>query len=315
MRGIKGLVGIAVLAASLLCMSGCSFALKTNYVYKDGDKYIAGDREIAEKIDTIDVDYMSGEIILAGSVDEKVSIKETSEKQLDDKRKVHTWVEGSTLHVRYCASSKGLDLSKLNKKLEITVPKEVKYSNVKIKASSADMNVGGLTSENVKINASSGDVIADVEADNISIDVSSGNVNLKQTGNSSDIILGTSSGDIEADMDTVDSLNASASSGKLILNAKKIKELSTVTSSGKNEFRLSEAPEESDISASSGDVTIYLPEELNLTADISVSSGKLFYEQKFSKDGKTYVCGNGSNKMKINTSSGDIDIKALSKND
>ena len=315
MRGIKGLVGIAVLAASLLCMSGCSLALKTNYVYKDGEKYTAGDREIAEKIDTIDVDYMSGEIALVGSADEKVSIRETSEKQLDDKRKVHTWVEGSTLHVRYCASAKGLDLNKLNKKLEITVPKEVKYSNVKINASSADMNVGGLTSENVKINASSGDVTAEVEADNINIDVSSGNVNLKQTGNSSDIILGTSSGDIEADMDTVDSLNASASSGKLILNAKKIKELSTVTSSGKNEFRLSEAPEKSDISASSGDVTIYLPEELNLTADISVSSGKLFYEQKFSKDGKTYVCGNGSDKMKINTSSGDIDIKTLGKED
>ena len=290
MRGIKGLIGIAVLAASLLCMSGCSLALKTNYVYKDGDKYTAGDREVTEKIDAIDIDYMSGEIALVGSVDEKVSIKETSDKQLDDKRKVHTWVEGSTLHVRYSASSKGLDLNKLNKKLEITVPKEVKYSNVKIKASSADMNVGGLT-------------------------VSSGNVNLKQTGNSSDIILGTSSGDIEADMDTVDSLNASASSGKLILNAKKIKELSTITSSGKNEFRLSEAPEKSDINASSGDVTIYLPEELNLTADITISSGKLYYEQKFSKDGKTYVCGNGPDKMKINTSSGDIDIKTLSGNE
>jgi hypothetical protein len=315
MRGIKGLVGIAVLAASLFCMSGCSLVMKTNYVYKDGDKYTAGNREITDKIDTIDIDYMSGQIDLVGSADEKVNITETSEKQLDDKRKVHTWVEGSTLHVRYCASAKKLDLNKLNKKLEITVPKSIKYSNVQIKASSADMNVGGFSSENVRIHASSGDVTASVEAENIKIDVSSGDVNLNQTGNSSDIILSASSGDIKADMDTVDKLDVSASSGKLKLNARKIKELNTITSSGSNEFRFSEVPEKSDITASSGDVTMYLPEELDLTADISVSSGKLFYEQKFSKDGKTYVCGNGSNKMKINTSSGDIDIKALSKND
>lgn len=46
------------------CLSGCSFWQVTNYVYQNGEKYTAGDRSIMEKIETIDIDYLDGDVPL-----------------------------------------------------------------------------------------------------------------------------------------------------------------------------------------------------------------------------------------------------------
>ena len=162
MRKLKNIVFAAALVLALGLLSACSFESKVNYVYKNGEKYTAGDREITEKIEKIDIHYLSGDVKLLASETGVVTIKETSEKALDEKLKVHTWVDGTTLYVRYCASAKGLSLNNLKKQLVITIPSDGALGDLKVDVSSADFTCDVSVSDQVKINTTSGDVNATV---------------------------------------------------------------------------------------------------------------------------------------------------------
>ena len=177
-KNAQKLFVIAVLAAALaLCLSGC--VAKTTYTYKNGDKYTAGDREITERIDSIDIDYMAGDVTLVSGNTDKVVVKETANKEIGDELKVHTWVNGGTLYVRYCASAKGLNLNNLEKSLEITVP--------------ADLDL-----TNVVVDVDAGDVTVDCASRNYDIDVDAGDATLIQHGSSEGISVDVDAGSVEA---------------------------------------------------------------------------------------------------------------------
>ena len=311
MKVWKGLVAALVLTVMTGCLGGCSFWQVTNYVYQNGEKYTAGDRSITEKIETIDVDYLDGDVRLVGTDAAEVSIRETAGKELSEKQKVHTWVDGTTLYVRFCASAKGLDLFNLKKHLEISIPKDVKLSGVKVEISSGDLNCSDFEANDVKVSSSSGNVAGSFAAGKIKISASSGDITLNQNGSSDEISLSASSGQVRAEMETVGKLNVEVSSGKIFTSAKSVKECKARSSSGSCEFRFEETPEKCDIGASSGNVNIYLPEKADVTADFELSSGKLYYEQAFTKKGDSYVCGSGANQLKVETSSGDVNVKLL----
>ncbi len=312
MKALKVFAAIAVIAAGIFVLNGCGF--KTNYVYKNGDKYTAGDREISDKIEKIDIDYRSGDVKLVGSDTSSVSIKETSNKQLDDKRKVHSWVDGTTLYIRYCASAKKLDLNNLDKKLTVTIPGDVKLSDVKVVVSSGSFGAENFEAENINAESSSGAVSVDCTVKNVKMEASSGSVYLTQKGVGGEISLMASSGSVNADVESADKLSTEVSSGKINVKTGKVNEFKSKASSGSCEFTFDEVPASSNIEASSGDVTIYLPENADISATFKHSSGDLDYSDiAFTKDGNNYVSGNGSNKLSVETSSGDITIKKLSK--
>ena len=305
----KLIYGVVTLTL-ILCLSGCNFGFKTNYIYQNGEKYTAGNREIAEKIETIDLDYLSGYVKLIGTDANVVTIKETSEKQLDDKRKVHTWVDGTTLYVRYCASAKDLDLNNLKKNLEITIPKDAALGDVKFKVSSGGIQCEDFEAESVNLYASSGNIALTCAAKTIDLHASSGNITAILQDDSDSVKLDTSSGSISIDMENANKVDLHSSSGKVWVFAKQIKELQSRVSSGTGEYHFTQAPEKSDISHSSGSVTLYLPKDADLTGDFSTSSGRVFSEIAFAKKDNDYVCGSGANQMKVHVSSGNIEVKA-----
>ncbi len=285
---------ITVLGVAMMgLLTGCSFGMRTSYVYANGDQYVAGDREISEKIDTLDIDYVSGDVMLETSSSDKIVIRETSLKELDDKRKVHTWVEGSVLHVRYCASARKLDLNRLGKKLTIELP--------------SDMELG-----DIDLKVASGDVKANCGAGNINVHSASGNISFVQKGNSSDIELSTASGDVDFKAENADKITVSAASGNIDIYALDAKEVESATSSGETNVSFARVPKTSNISGTSGDITIYLPENPDVTASFKATTGDITYKQAFTKSEGIYVCGNGSNEMNAHTVSGDISIEVIS---
>ncbi|MBE5863794.1 MAG: DUF4097 domain-containing protein [Lachnospiraceae bacterium] len=310
MSKIKGFLYTVVVVAMLGCLSGCNFGWKTNYVYQNGEKYTAGNREITEKIETIDLDYMSGGVKLIGTDEDVVRINETSEKQLDDKRKVHTWVDGTTLYVRYCASAKGLDLNDLKKSLEITIPKDVALGGVKLKVSSGGIQCQDFEAEKMNLSASSGNITLACVAKTVDLHASSGKITLSLQGDSDSVKLDTSSGTINVDMKNANKVDLHSSSGKVFVSAGQIKEFQSKVSSGAGEYHFTQEPEKSEISHSSGTVTLYLPKDADLTGDFTTSSGKVFSEIAFAKKDNDYVCGSGENYMKVHVSAGNIEVKA-----
>ena len=103
----------ALIMTTSFCFAGCSFNLFShmNYTYDHGDNYTAGDREIDDEITKISIDYVSGTVTLKGEDTDEISITETANVDLTEDQKVHTWVDGNTLYIKFCASSKNLNFN------------------------------------------------------------------------------------------------------------------------------------------------------------------------------------------------------------
>lgn len=331
MKRSKILTGIlGMVTASTLCLTGCSGGFFTffTYTYENGDKYTAGNREITEKITTINIDYVTGDVKLQGTDSDKVSITETSNKELSEEQKVHTWVDGSTLYVRYCKSSKNLSFFQIEKNLNITIPGSQDLDSMILHISSGNADFSGFTSKtvnaksssgNVTMNCSASDIVIkassgkvalteDGDAKSIDINSSSGTVNVDQKGSVDSVKIHSSSGSVTAALGKVGAFDVHVSSGKINVEAEEINDLKSTSSSGKNEYKLGKVPATADIHSSSGGVKVYIPEDSDITVKPHLSSGEFNYELPFTKNGKEYVCGNGSNEMTIKVSSGDVDI-------
>ena len=339
---------MALIVPSTLCFTGCSIGMfnTINYIYDNADKYTAGDREIEDKITKINIDYASGNVKVRGTDTDSVSVKETTNKDIDEDHQVHTWVDGDTLYVRYCASAKMISFNNIEKSLDVTIPgsrelddfiinvssgdlelddfttdslnSHVSSGNTKIdcsakviehKSSSGDINlIQRGNSDSVKVKASSGDIILNHEGDcdSFKIDSSSGKIDITQTGTVNNADIHSSSGGVKASFDVVNSLDVNVSSGAIIIDASEVKSLNTKASSGHSEIRLMKAPETSNIECSSGGIDVSIPEDSDITVHVHISSGDFNYDLPFTKDGKDYIYGNGTSEMNIKCSSGDV---------
>ena len=296
------MVGMAVLLMGVL--TGCM----TQYTYNNADKYMVGDRVVTETIDTIDINYLSGNVDISTSAKNEISISETSNRELGDELKVHTWVDGSTLYVKYCASGNVLNFKDIDKKLSIIIPSSLKLAKFKSELSSAEFRTTSLKADAVDIEASSGSIDIECEARDINLDVSSGKITLKQRGNSDSINMDASSGSITADIEKASQMSVEVSSGDSSIKADSIDDMQYGASSGDTSISLGVAPKNSSFDASSGRIEILLPENSDLSVNVDTSSGEFNYELPFEKNGDTYIAGNGANKMNIDTSSGNVSI-------
>ena len=344
---------MALIVPTTLCLSGCSFGLinTVSYQYENGDKYTAGDREIDDKITKINIDYLSGDVKVRGTDTDNIKVDETANTDIDADHQVHTWVDGDTLYVRYCVSTKSINFNKIEKSLEITIPEAQELDDFVIEVSSGNIDLDDFTTDNLYSYASSGNMDIDCSATDIEVKSSSGNVGLTQRGNSDSVKVKASSGDIFIDqsgdcnsfdidsssgkisimqngtidqakihsssggvtavMGTVNKLNVDVSSGGIKLDADEIKDLTTKASSGHSDISLDVVPATSSINCSSGGISVHLPEDSDVTVHTSISSGDFSYDLPFTKNGKDYVNGSGSAVMDIRCSSGDVHIYAL----
>ena len=267
---MKRILAAAVMICTvMLSLCGCSAGFVNGSVirYDNADKYTAGDREITDKIDRLDIDWVSGSVNVT-SGGSTVIIKETTKGRLDDKYKVHTWAEGSTLHVRFCKSGERYSGEEA-KTLEITVPEGVIFESIKADAASADIKIEGVSSKKAVMDSSSGNMTYNGDAESFSCDTSSGNIGF--SGKAADIKADSSSGDIFIDQ------------------AGDAKSISVDTSSGDVKLYM---PQDygftAKISTTSGNISYDLP--LTKSGD------------------ETYTFLNGENELDIDTSSGNVKI-------
>ena len=305
------IITAAALSAAMLCLSGCAIKIGNigpGVTYPNADRYTAGDREITEQIHTLEIDWPSGAVTVSANSGNTVSIKETTNAQLSDAQKVHSWVDGDILHVQFCKS--GTNYQKTEPKtVEITVPESVQLESLRVGVASADVDCSGLSAKNANLDASSGHLYFIGKADAFSGSASSGEIHF--TGESGEIQTTTSSGKIEISQNGQTGLiKASASAGDIRIEGEQIDQIKASTSSGKKDIKLQAVPKDMNLSSSSGDVLLSLPEKADFTATISTASGAVNFDLPLSKtEGDTYVCGNGTNKISVTTSSGSVTIQ------
>lgn len=189
---------MALIVPAAVCLTGCSFGNINfmNYKYDNADKYEAGDREIDDKITKINLDYASGNVTVKGTATDSVKVEETVNKDIDKDHQVHTWVDGNTLYIRYCASKDMLTFNGIEKSLEVTIPEAQDLDEFIINVSSGNIVLDNFTTDSLNSHASSGNTRIACSAKTIEHKSSSGNVDLVQTGNTDSIKLKLSSGNL-----------------------------------------------------------------------------------------------------------------------
>ena len=138
----------------------------TNYRYDDS-AYKVGEGSIAApNIESIDLDWIDGNVSVVICQDAYISITESAPADLTDKTRVHWSVseDGKSLSIKYRASSSFFGTNKdKGKDLILRIPEKL-FGQLK----------------NLNINAVSSNVtVSDIIVDNIDIKTASGNVELK----------------------------------------------------------------------------------------------------------------------------------------
>lgn len=310
---MKKVLVFAVLAAislSALCgLSGCSYS--GSVTYANSDKYSVGNTEITDKIESIEIDWLSGSISLVSHSEDTVLLSEWDEESIPEDMRVRWWVDGSTLRVRFAASGAGVrTFGSFHKDLTLTLPETLAFENVTIRAASAEIDADRLTAGTLSVSTASGNINISGEANTVELNSASGNIQLTQKDKAGEVRIDTASGKIDADLGSADRAYFESASGRITVKAASVDSLEVKANSGAVLCELEAVPAECRLHAVSGGVTLVLPEESDFTANISTASGDFESDFALKKDGNTYICGSGGADIDIETSSGDVGVYA-----
>lgn len=291
--------------------TGCMplFSANSNN-YSNADQYTAGSTEFdGTQVDTLDINWIDGSVSVTRYDGDTVTIAETSPKELTEAQTVHTWLDGSTLRIQYSKSGEMLTGKNLQKSLEIQLPKDISLNNLDVDAASTDTTIEDITAKEYDIDVASGTTkLLHCTGDSFSIDSASGDTIVEQVGESIEITVDAASGKVSVTADTVISTNVDTASGAVCLNLKDAKTVDADTASGNVELHYLTIPEKTNVDTTSGDVFVYVPAEADFAMEVDTSSGNFTTDMALKKSGDTYISGNGTNKMTIDTTSGDVNV-------
>ncbi|MCT4507399.1 MAG: DUF4097 domain-containing protein [Tepidibacter sp.] len=264
--------------------------------YKNKKTYDNLNQEKIEKIDTINEIF-----IKAASCDVNVIPEDRGDIKAHFygnatatfKPELETKIKGNELLI-FIKRPKSYSIFASDLKLDIYVPKNYK-ENIAIDCSSGDVNIQN-----------------ELTLNNFLVDVSSGNVNLKDL-NIKNLKYDGSSGSLIGENIVTDSTLIDVSSGSVELN-NFTGDLKGDSSSGIIKVNYNIFDNNIDLDTSSGDVKIDLPNDAKFYLDAECSSGDIECDFPIVVRGKQEdntlrgTVGDDKNKIKINTSSGDIGV-------
>ena len=264
------------------------------YSYENSDAYSIGNAVIdAAGIKKVDIDWVSGSVEVKTTSSDKVSINENDSDGLEEKFKLRYLVKDGILYIRFCepfnVSTKFPDNHR--KSLVVTVPENLaQLENFTLNTVSADSDVSGISSKNVKMNSVSG------------------RVTIKLNGKADFFEGNTTSGDINILCD-VDELKLHSVSGKATIDGSFIK-ASVNTTSGSAIINVTNKPEKITVGTVSGRTKITLMEDFGFTAKLSTVSGNLNCSLPVTTSGKFNVKhGDGFCNIDVSSVSGGLTIQ------
>ena len=324
---------LVALIVVLLCLVSGTYSIFGGKVsiglaaFANADKYTVGDTEITSTVENLDIDWTSGKVNIEYHAGSGVSVSETANRDTSEDEKLRWWLDGTTLRIKYAKPQLTI-FNNLKKTLTVSLPEGIVLKNVDIDTTSADIGVPSMTADEIKFDTTSGDVNAVITAKKLSASSTSGDLNVRQDSDintahfsstsgalaftvpsAEKISMESTSGDISVTVPrTVGDLNLDSTSGSIkpdIANTDKAKFSST---SGDITATLVSF-KDLNVDVTSGDVTLKLPEISGFTLDLDARPSKLKSSLAMVKKGDDqYVFGDGSARLRIDTTSGDVHI-------
>lgn len=321
------MAGCALIAAAALILALSGVFSGGAYSFADNGKYLSGETDITEPVRNLDVAWTAGKVTVVYQAGSTVSVRESCREALSEDRKLRWWLDGDTLRIRYMKS--GLRLFDTpEKELTLMLPEGTALKEVNIGATSGNLEIPDLTAETLRLETTSGDISAGVKAETVRLGATSGDIRAEAetahleaetTSGSQDLTLkgsaetvkaGSTSGSIALRGEEARKIEAGSTSGNLIMDIRTLGEADLSTTSGGVTFQTA-AFAQVKIGSTSGSVTAKLPSEPGFTAKIGTTSGSVDNSMALAKNGDSYTCGDGSGRLEIGTTSGNIRLDAL----
>ena len=293
------------------------------------EQYNVGDAEISAAIRNLEIDWTSGKVSIAYHNGNTIRISEKTTGVISEDMRMRWRLDGDTLRIEY--DKPGFHLFSIiphEKELTVTLPEGLTLEKANISSTSGDLNIPALYADSLKLKSTSGDIDAAVNARIIKGKLTSGDLNLRVMNAAEEIALESTSGNIELECAMSDKILIDSTSGSIGANVKQTAEFKAKSTSGniyavighakQTEIKSTSGKaaveiasmETLNIHTTSGGVTAYLPTAPGFTARIETASGHFEHQLPLTKDGKTYLCGDGSGKVEIHTTSGNVTINA-----
>ena len=212
---MKKIIALLILFALAGSLSGCGRGLfgldlgfGNSFVYDHAGKYTAGDGEIDGTVKKLDIDWLSGSVsVVTGNCD-SVLIQEVTGGKIDKDMRVHWWLDGTTLRVKFCASGLKPRIYHGKKDLTVTVPETLSLSAISVDSASAEVSVLGASMDELSVDTASGAIRVDTDCglESLRTDSASGEQDIKVRSAVS-AELDAASGKISLTADTVRSLD------------------------------------------------------------------------------------------------------------
>ena len=167
-----------------------------------------------------------------------------------------------------------------------------------------------MQAEKVTLDTTSGSISVTVNAQTISGESTSGSIRLEVTEDAGEISASTTSGNVDLEAACAEQIRIDATSGNINADIEEAKSVKADSTSGNIRVKIS-GLETIELETTSGDVETILPTEPGFTAHFSTTTGKVSYELPLEKKGDTYICGDGTADVKIETTTGNITAAAV----
>ena len=329
MNKSKLLTGALVIV--LVLLAGGSWLLFGDSVgladYANANKYTIGDTEITSAVEKLDINWISGQVNIEYHAGSGIRLSETANRDISEDEKFRWWLDGTTLRIQF-AKPQLLSFNNLQKTLTVSLPEGIVFKDVDINTTSADISVPDMTADEIEFDSTSGNVKAEISTRKLDASSTSGDLNIKQkgeiktaafsstsgtvafTGTSADkISVEATSGDIFVTLSgTVDNIDLDSTSGTIHPDLANVNKAKLSSTSGGVNGTLATFKEVK-IDVTSGDVVLKLPETKGFTLHMDSISKKLRTSLPMAvKDEDKYVFGDGSATLRIDVTSGKVQI-------
>ena len=290
---------LVALGISCMLLGGCNMSEDgvsiidnlSVYSYDNAEKYTMGGTTLTDTVEKIDINWIGGDVKVNYHSKDSVVFSEKCAQTLNEDNTLYYWLENETLHIMYGKSGKW-DPSGLKKELTVWLPEESILSELNVDVTSANVVIDGIVADEADFDSISGDIELKQAkfSDSVEVDTTSGGLTAVLVGKLHEMDIDTISGGMEVSAESIEAFDADSTSGDIKLT-------------------VSSVPDSVDVDTISGDAEMILPKEAEFTVELDSMSGT--FESGFATrmNEKKYIVGDGSNRYKFDTTSGDVKIK------
>lgn len=260
-----------------------------------------------DEMDSIDIDWSSGNVGISLYDGEDIRIVEASAQELTDDRKLITEADGYTLRIRWDRS-----LGPINvfpdihyKNLSVKIPKTMVINKIDVDTTAAGVKISGIKASDITVATGSGSINTNkCKSRSISFSSSSGNISAEKTY-TDELYLKTGTGNAKLNKCIGYTSEMSSRSGNIDFKGSFIN-MDAVTSSGAMNLTTDTATGAVALRSITGDIHLTAPSDISAGISFDTVSGEFSSNFMHADSSGEFFVGKNKGTVKFETTRSDV---------